>query len=461
MKNLLTFSTLLLTLCACMPTRVAAQCTYTATASGRFSDPIWRVTGGGGCGTIPTANATVIIEQFTVTLDDIYTAGANGTITVGDNGTLIIAFGGTLNLPPSTSATAGSLVVTDLGSVMVQGGGSLLGGSLLLGNGRRSQRVTNFLVEASSTVVLEQIIVDKATITINANARLKTICNLVLLNSDIIANGIMEVRGNIDLSSEGDNRMCGKGVAAVLGCVYGGNGAVKKFFSCNDFRPDICAANKNPNCPGPINANNASQRSCDNSVSDNGTACLPLPVELLEFSAEPTNRHSVLVRWATASEKNSASFTVERSADGQTFGGISKVLGAGTTQVRSSYEVLDEQPLPNTSYYRLRQTDLDGGTSYSPVRAVKLGGTGLSRLDVYPGRSAQEWVLSTSLSDAAVAASSVVRVVDVLGRVQPATYAPDATQTGRWNLDLHLLPAGVYVVRLLTDAGSFSQRITK
>ena len=184
-------------------------------------------------------------------------------------------------------------------------------------------------------------------------------------------------------------------------------------------------------------------------------------MELLEFSAEPTNRRSVLVRWATASEKNSASFTVERSADGQTFGGISKVLGAGTTQVRSSYEVLDEQPLPNTSYYRLRQTDLDGSTSYSPVRAVKLGGTGLSRLDVYPGRSAQEWVLSTSLSDAAVAASSVVRVVDVLGRVQPATYAPDATQTGRWNLDLHLLPAGVYVVRLLTDAGSFSQRITK
>ena len=461
MKNILMFSTLLLTLCACFPNRVAAQCTtYTAIANGRFSDPIiWHAPGGGACGAAPSAGATVIIEQFTVTLDNAYTVGANGTVTVGDNGTLIIASGGELNLPPSTPTVPNALVATKLGSVIVQSGGKLLGGNFLLGDGTNTQRETTLLIEAFSTVMLDQLTVEKATITVNANARLQSACNLVLFNSDIIANGIIEIRGNLDLTRGGNNTLCGDGAVTVLGCVYASNGAANQLLNkCPDFR--ICAAGNKTECPDPINANNAQERACTN-FRAGSAGCSPLPVKLLEFTAEPTNRRSILVRWATASEKNNASFTVERSADGRTFGGISKVLGAGTTQVRSNYEVLDEKPLPNTSYYRLRQTDLDGSTSYSPVRAVKLGDTGLSRLDVYPGRSAQEWVLSTSLSDAAAAASSVVRVVDVLGRLQPITYAPDATQTGRWNLDLHLLPAGVYVVRLLTDAGSFSQRIAK
>jgi hypothetical protein len=37
----------------------------------------------------------------------------------------------------------------------------------------------------------------------------------------------------------------------------------------------------------------------------------------------------------------------------------------------------------------------------------------------------------------------------------------DAAQTGRWTLDLQTLPSGVYIVRLITPSGNFSQRIAK
>ncbi|ALW85208.1 hypothetical protein AUC43_08935 [Hymenobacter sedentarius] len=113
------------------------------------------------------------------------------------------------------------------------------------------------------------------------------------------------------------------------------------------------------------------------------------------------------------------------------------------------------------SYYRLRQTDIDGTTSYSPVRSVKLSST-VGAMEVYPGHSAQEWVVSSTLPAELLASkAAAVQVFDALGRVQKVEGTADDSATGRWALDLHTLPAGIYIVRLLTSSGAYSQRIAK
>ncbi|OGX89641.1 hypothetical protein BEN47_19530 [Hymenobacter lapidarius] len=189
--------------------------------------------------------------------------------------------------------------------------------------------------------------------------------------------------------------------------------------------------------------------------------CKPLPVKLVLFTATATAQQGVALRWETASEENNASFEVERSAEGKAFRSIRSVPGRGNVQSRSTYSVVDEAPLPGTSYYRLRQIDFDGTSTYSPVRSVALSRASAQHLQVYPGRLPQEWVVNCTLPAELLAASSSVKVYDALGRVQQVPCPADATQVGRWTMDTHALPVGIYIVRLTTSQGTFSQRISK
>ncbi len=90
----------------------------------------------------------------------------------------------------------------------------------------------------------------------------------------------------------------------------------------------------------------------------------PLPVTLLEFDAKP-EQSEVKAHWETASEINSDYFTVERSADGETYNIISTVPAAGTSTSIKDYSLADNNPLPGTSFYRLKETDFDGVYNYS------------------------------------------------------------------------------------------------
>ncbi|MBF9238551.1 T9SS type A sorting domain-containing protein [Hymenobacter sp. BT683] len=111
-----------------------------------------------------------------------------------------------------------------------------------------------------------------------------------------------------------------------------------------------------------------------NTASTTITVVRPLPVELISFDAAWVGKTPVLT-WATASEKNNAYFAIERSLDGAAFQTMGKREGAGTTSARTSYQFADGslgQTAATTAYYRLRQVDTDGTTTFSQVRSVQI-----------------------------------------------------------------------------------------
>ena len=115
-------------------------------------------------------------------------------------------------------------------------------------------------------------------------------------------------------------------------------------------------------------------------VEGNGTT--PLPITLKEFSAIP-NGNEMRVEWITTSELNNNFFTVERSRDGLHYEVIGTVKGKGTTNEVQEYVLMDKIPLIGYSYYRLKQTDLDGTTEiFDPVSIFFNGFT--SKLNIYP-----------------------------------------------------------------------------
>ena len=101
-------------------------------------------------------------------------------------------------------------------------------------------------------------------------------------------------------------------------------------------------------------------------VSTTGT----LPVEFLEFSGK-INNDKILLSWSTASEVNNDFFTVENSENGVDFNSIGYVEGAGNSNNVLKYSYVDENPYEIT-YYRLKQTDYDGGFTYSQIIKVSL-----------------------------------------------------------------------------------------
>ena len=176
-----------------------------------------------------------------------------------------------------------------------------------------------------------------------------------------------------------------------------------------------------------------------------GNSTNPLPVELVDFTAQLQGAETVQLKWATASEKNSDRFEVERSLDGSAFDRIGTVAAAGSSSGAQLYALLDRH-LPAGAgrlYYRLQQVDLDGTTSYSPVRSVaKLPGSaaGLNPLAVYPNPTTGRVQVSGLL------AGSPVQVRDALGRVVATAVAPADGSVLTLTLPA-TLATGVYVVQ--------------
>jgi hypothetical protein len=110
-------------------------------------------------------------------------------------------------------------------------------------------------------------------------------------------------------------------------------------------------------------------------ASNNGAInpCTPLPVTWLSFEALKNNRVSDLY-WSTASETNNDYFEVQRSVDTENWEKIGIVAGAGITSYQMDYMFTDVNPYMGINYYRIKQVDFDGNSSYSDVRAVSFTG---------------------------------------------------------------------------------------
>ena len=108
-----------------------------------------------------------------------------------------------------------------------------------------------------------------------------------------------------------------------------------------------------------------------------------LPISLLQLTASVFNKTEVAINWTTVSEINNKYFTVQRSNDGVTFEDIAKIAGSENSVSKQSYQLIDSTPLNGVSYYRLKQTDVDGKETYSSIISVNISSSE-SELTAFP-----------------------------------------------------------------------------
>lgn len=181
-----------------------------------------------------------------------------------------------------------------------------------------------------------------------------------------------------------------------------------------------------------------------------GTAvvsCLPLPVELLQFDAAVVGS-DVELCWATASEQNTERFVVERSADESEWEEVAALPAAGQSATPLHYRFLDEQPIDDRSYYRLRATDLDGAISYSHAVMVNLLA---DRMVCHPNPTTG----ATLVDD--VAEGTVFELRDAVGRLSPMRLS--SPQEGVVRVDLEGNPPGMYTLVAWTSDGTRAAKV--
>ena len=78
-----------------------------------------------------------------------------------------------------------------------------------------------------------------------------------------------------------------------------------------------------------------------------------------------------LLEWSTSFEQNSKTFMVERSKDGITFKNVGTINAAGSSDQSKNYRFLDLGVNDKKLFYRLKQIDQDGTSSFSQTIIVK------------------------------------------------------------------------------------------
>lgn len=183
----------------------------------------------------------------------------------------------------------------------------------------------------------------------------------------------------------------------------------------------------------------------------------PLPVELVSFTAYRT-RNMVNCAWITATERGNAFFSLERSLDGVGYSTIGTLKGAGTSAGQQHYSLPDRQPAVQTAYYRLRQVDGDGKTSYSSVVVVK-GEFSASSIMIVPNPSTGPATILVRGNRVATLHGTVLNALGV--EIMRFAQTPKNESPEQIHIDLSTRPAGVYLIRLEMPEGTQTLRLVK
>jgi hypothetical protein len=216
----------------------------------------------------------------------------------------------------------------------------------------------------------------------------------------------------------------GNGGSSVNGSPHaGGGGGAQGVIVFSSTQPStnvtIQTNNGNPGCnnnSSPCN-NSAGSASGTNNTGIFTNITGALPIELLDFTAKKEGKR-VRLTWTTSSEVNNDFFTIQKSDDAQNFTELEKVKSKGNkgnSNKPLTYTAIDPSPLPDITYYRLKQTDLNGKNAYHKITSVKYTDPSQLSVNVYPNPNNGNF--KVKLSGLETGNNCSIELYDISGRL--------------------------------------------
>ena len=185
-----------------------------------------------------------------------------------------------------------------------------------------------------------------------------------------------------------------------------------------------------------------------------------LPIELVHFSAKPSNQGVVELSWQTASETNNDYFTIERSLNAVRYEEVTRIDGANNSNHPINYSAVDARPYGGVSYYRLKQTDFDGTFSYSPIVSVNVPLGDAPTMRMYPNPLQGGGPLRVELRNIDANGALTFQIYDTKGMLvhQTQNAMEGSARHADISVDLQLEP-GIYIGRLSTGSQVLTHRL--
>ncbi len=175
-----------------------------------------------------------------------------------------------------------------------------------------------------------------------------------------------------------------------------------------------------------------------------------LPVVFKSFTAK-SNQSDVVLNWITASEVNNKHYVVERSVNGTVYTAIGTVAASASY----NYHFTDSKVSSPVVYYRLKQVDIDGNSTYSIVVKVN-NQVAVQLTDVYPNPVRSNVNVAISVANAA---SFQLQIISNNGKVVVSKSLSVTAGSSQHSISLETVSAGVYYMVLVnTQNGTITQK---
>ena len=185
-----------------------------------------------------------------------------------------------------------------------------------------------------------------------------------------------------------------------------------------------------------------------------------LPVTLGEFTVRKENKTNVL-NWNTITENNCKAFEVQRSINGTDFSALGMVNSQavnGISNLELTYSFVDENPMEGHNYYRLRQIDLDGKSTYSKQIDLVVNSND-NVVNVYPNPAKDNLNIEYTSNNYA---SLSLQVIDMSGRIIKQVQTKITSGNNAILLPLDGVSTGMYQLQLIENNRlSYVQKIVK
>lgn len=181
-----------------------------------------------------------------------------------------------------------------------------------------------------------------------------------------------------------------------------------------------------------------------------------VPVTWLSFTAQKISSAAILLNWSTTNESNNMYYDIERSSDAVSFEKISLVNAGNAPSGIQEYQYTDYKAIAGANYYRLKQVDADGKSSYSSVAKVILP-TDIQTWSVQPNPA----TTATTLLARKEMSNVQISLTDANGKTVYKVKYTKLNAGQQVIIPLHNLAKGMYVLSIHSSEGLRAEKISK
>ncbi len=179
-----------------------------------------------------------------------------------------------------------------------------------------------------------------------------------------------------------------------------------------------------------------------------------LPIELISFTASVINDHNTLLTWSTAKETNSDYFVLEKSTNRFSSSSLDTIKAQGNSNSLVNYTYTDNSFLNGTAYYRLKQVDNNGSSSYSSIESISNSN---NQISIIPNPSTGIFFINFHKNTTEI---YHIKILNLLGQ-QVYNVSIEEGEFISKEIDLSLEEAGIYIIRVESNTTQLNSKIEK